>query len=671
MSSESAVAVAITAEISGFREELKKLGPIADANMKAVAAKLDKSIRDLEKAAKASARAGREMNDTYKQTSDAFGKVGSSSAKAAGLLGMFSPQAAAVARALNDVGDAGEVATDAAAGLGLGLGTMAAAAAGVAAVLGVVTFAYEGLTAASEEQARQAKIVEEGMHGVAEAYTAAGRAALDAKLISEGASAADRQRALDLYDLQSAYHKATESSRELVEKNNELLSLPPIPKSWEQAMGGLSRAAGDLADKVDELDGGVTTFNGHLRGGALNFFTMGVDGLTTSTKDLSQESWLAVGTMLQQRAALITKADAEDKARKAAEAHTAAERRKRDGIAAATKEEQEQRAEEQAAAQTYASALDALDAQIEAGRRATMTVEELADAEHRQRMQSIKDQAAMGEASAASDEEAAIAHHAGKEAKRAENARYAAEVEKLRSDAWKKELDATERELQAQKKLHDDIIGYWNQTRSAIVSVADNASQAHVEAVQKLEEAEDQARGRGQASRARYIAKNIAAERAAANEAFTIGQGVQLALAGMNAVQAEMNVLATVPYPATIPAAIAAGATAAADIVSIAAQSPPFHAGGLQGQTGGGPDESIRKFLDGEAALSRQGRRALGDDTINRANAGLPVAAAATPTVRAEVVFGHRHLDRAIRANARRRGTYLNDAAGTTRPGRS
>lgn len=158
MSSESAVAVAITAEISGFREELKKLGPIADANMKAVAAKLDKSIRDLEKAAKASARAGREMNDTYKQTSDAFGKVGSSSAKAAGLLGMFSPQAAAVARALNDVGDAGEVATDAAAGLGLGLGTMAAAAAGVAAVLGVVTFAYEGLTAASEEQARQAKI---------------------------------------------------------------------------------------------------------------------------------------------------------------------------------------------------------------------------------------------------------------------------------------------------------------------------------------------------------------------------------------------------------------------------------------------------------------------------------------------------------------------------------
>lgn len=669
---DTALAVAITAEISGFRNELKKLGPIADENMKAVAAKLDKSIRDLEKSAKASARAGRQMDDAYKQAGSTFGKLGQSGAKAAGLLSMFSPTAAAAARSVNDLGDAGEVATNMAEGLGVSLSTAAAAVGALGAVLSVGAIAYQAFTAEGERQAKQAHIVEEGLKGVHGRLVETNRTLLEATLISSGATAADRAHELAQFDLAHAYAEATAKSRELVVENNKLLALPPIPESWSQAVGVFSRGLGDLADKIDEVDGGIkgSALFG-ARTGAFGLFTSALDGVTTSTKELTQESWLAIGATMQQKAALIVKADADEKARKATEAQAKAEKDRAAAIERARKAHEEAVAEEQAAASTYAGALDFLDSQIVANRKVGLSAEELADVEHAARLQTIRDQRDLAVSSAATADAATMAQAAALEAEATEEQRHVNEVAKIRAEAEAKASDALKRATEEQQRMADAVAGYWRDTGQAIVSFAGGAVQAHVDAVGRLENAEQKARENGHGARAAALAKSLAAERAAANEAFTISQGAQLALAGMNAVQAELNVLATVPYPATIPAAIAAGATAAADIVNIASQSPPFHAGGLQGQTGGGPDESIRKFLDGEAALSRVGRKALGDETINRANAGLPVAAGGAPVVRAEVMLGHRYLDRVIRNNARRRGSWLSEFGATSNPGRS
>jgi len=643
MSSDSAVAVAITAEISGFREELKKLGPIADSNMKAVAAKLDKSIRDLEKAAKSSARSGREMNDVYKQTGDTFGKVGSSSAKAAGLLGMFSPEAAAAARALNDFADGGEVATEGAAALGVsvgtvGLGLVALAAAALPVIGQLQVYQRETAEAAARTEflAAHAHDLDQALRGLedAELRAAVATGQLTAAQAAQAQTDAQAQRAVE--DFAKANEKersaATDAYFASERRLQQLDFLPDVLKTAVDYYGGYTSAQQEALKTVKALDAEESAYTDIVQRTAMAqdvatvataHRTAAADGLRESLQALNEamakETELANANTTSYYGALQSLMDQEEKAR--------------------------------------TSQLEGID-KIEAARAS-----ELADLK-----------ATLDEGLKAVDANSSAAETLREQARESElatNAAYDKQVAAAREDLAKKLADADAKAAAQSQQAAAAARQGWTDAIGAAADMADTIASDHTDAVSKLEEAEQNARERGQGARARAIAKNIAAERQAANEAFTIGQGVQLALAAMNAVQAEMNVLATVPYPATIPAAIAAGATAAADIVAIAAQSPPFHAGGLQGQTGGRPDESIRKFLDGEAALSRQGRRALGDETINRANAGLPVAGNAAPTVRAEVVFGHRHLDRVIRASARRRGTYLNDAAGSGRPGRS
>lgn len=655
--SNPTVGIDITARLDHFRAELEKARELGGDAAKDIMRQLTREVKAAEKASREAAKAAKDLRSSYQVAGDTFGKVGQNSSKMAGLLGLISPRAAEAARTLNDVGDAGEALTAGAEGAGLSLGVVGAGLAGVAAVIGVVALGYEGLTAASEAQARADKIVSDGLASTREQLVGTRRSLLEARLATEGATSAEKARALGLYDADQAYRKATAGARELIEANNKLLAPETlIPESWAEGTGLLSKAMGDLAEEIDRVDGGIDGLA--VKGGLFSFITTGIDGLTDSTKDLQRESYLRLGTMVQERGATILAAAATEKARLAQEAATEAERKRREGIEASKRALAEMRSEEQAAAAAYGGALDFLDGQIKGNRLALLTGEARSTAEHEAALQALRDQRDLAVATAATEDGEATAHAAFLEAKASEDARYYADVAKLRQDAEEKTAARMAKELDDQKRMAAEVRGYWSETGNAVVRLSDGVTSAHVDAVSRLEAAEQQARDSGEASRARSLGKAIQMERQAAQDSFAFSQGAQLALAAMNAVQAEMNVIATVPFPATIPAAISVGAIAAADIAAIASAKPPFHAGGLEGNDTGGPDESWRRFLDGEAALSRTGRRMIGDDAIIRANSGRPVAAA-VPLVQANVSFGHRHFDKFIRRNVSRRGSYL------------
>ena len=81
-----------------------------------------------------------------KKVGDVFGKAGGTAAKLGGALSMISPEAAAAAGAINDLGDVGEVATEIWEGAGAAIQANALVLGTLAAALVVAAAAYRAVT---------------------------------------------------------------------------------------------------------------------------------------------------------------------------------------------------------------------------------------------------------------------------------------------------------------------------------------------------------------------------------------------------------------------------------------------------------------------------------------------------------------------------------------------
>ena len=110
-----------------------------------------------------------------------------------------------------------------------------------------------------------------------------------------------------------------------------------------------------------------------------------------------------------------------------------------------------------------------------------------------------------------------------------------------------------------------------------------------------------------------------------------------------------------------IPGAIEAGVMGAIAVASVVASPPPkLHTGGMA------PDETPATLRAGEAVLSGQGRRTLGDATINAANAGQQPASSAG---RGVVVYKHRAFEYFIADHLGMDGTLARTIRGGDRVG--
>jgi chemotaxis protein histidine kinase CheA len=143
-------------------------------------------------------------------------------------------------------------------------------------------------------------------------------------------------------------------------------------------------------------------------------------------------------------------------------------------------------------------------------------------------------------------------------------------------------------------------------------------------------------------------AEEVAEKRKQAMIAFLIDKAAKLAQALTATALATINALSMPPAPNYIAAGLAA-AGGAVQVATIAAARPSFHSGGMADFS---PDEASAVIRRGEAVLSPQGRRALGDDTIRAANAGM----GSGQTIMVQQVYRHRVFDSFVSDNLRTRG---------------
>lgn len=136
----------------------------------------------------------------------------------------------------------------------------------------------------------------------------------------------------------------------------------------------------------------------------------------------------------------------------------------------------------------------------------------------------------------------------------------------------------------------------------------------------------------------------------AALEAWQVNQAVAIASATIQGIQAVVNALATVPYPAAPIVALAAGAAAGVQIAEIASAEPPsFRAGGIitDASTSRGnllPDARLIAAELGEGVVTRRGVDAAGgEEGVRRLNAGIPPS----PTV-VNLKLRHETIDRVV-----------------------
>lgn len=156
--------------------------------------------------------------------------------------------------------------------------------------------------------------------------------------------------------------------------------------------------------------------------------------------------------------------------------------------------------------------------------------------------------------------------------------------------------------------------------------------------------------------------------RKTAMDLWHVQQGLAIARAVLDAV-AAISAASTLVPPASYVAMTVAGITGAINIAAVAGTPPPkFHAGGLS------PDESPVTMRRGEAMLSGQGRRALGDDTIREANAGRGDSGGGAQ--RGQIVYKHRAFEYFVADHLQMNGTLAKtirkgDRVGQLRRGRA
>jgi len=156
--------------------------------------------------------------------------------------------------------------------------------------------------------------------------------------------------------------------------------------------------------------------------------------------------------------------------------------------------------------------------------------------------------------------------------------------------------------------------------------------------------------------------------RKTAMDLWHVQQGLAIARAALDAV-AAISAASTLVPPASYVAMAVAGITGAINIAAVAGSPPPkFHAGGLS------PDEGSVTMRRGEAMLSGQGRRALGDDTIREANAGRGDSGSGAQ--RGQIVYKHRAFEYFVADHLNMNGTLAKtirkgDRVGQLRRGRA
>lgn len=630
----------IAADLAGLRKALESIPGMTAEQARNMTRELNKSFKSAEQAAKKAGeatkasmeqaeKATRGAADATKGLEDRFGKVGSAAGKLAGGLDLIAPGLGSVGRGIADLADVGEVASGS---MGMsGLAGSAAALAGPLAILGLalspIILAFMVEKNAADDAAEALGRYEEATKNAAAANDEFDRAIGDVndelKLIF-GLETQNEQAARRSEEALRAKVKAANASAQ---------ALIDEAKAQSDAVKGAALVDAGRKAVGSEAIAQYTKMN------AVVDEQTAIIAANNETVELSVEVFKA-------KAKADDQADANAK-RRAASEKAAAEATRRAA-------EAEQRATEALAAhQAMLAPLLAAEKQIES-QRANELEQSGQLAEKLDELRALKLQlAAAGKLSAEEAAKFAAVETAlasdlttallAEETKRQAGIDAIAEKAKAKADKAAEERKAAEEQatasrIQAVAQVADVVAQYTQYSLDQDVAAYEQAQEARANLGKNATKAEKDAAD-----------ERLAITRAAVRKAFLIDKAAKMASAAAATALAIVQALSSAPPPYNFIAAGAVGAAGLIQQAAIASQQPSFHAGGF---VGGAPDEQQATVRRGEAVLNPAGRRAMGDDTIRQANAGM----GGGQVIMVQQVYRHRVFDSFVRDNLRTRG---------------
>ncbi len=631
------VNLTVSADIGDLRRQLESIPGITAEQARLMVAELDRGYKRAEKAAAAAAKATRasmkqaeeatrKASEAGKELGDRFGHVGSGAGKLAGALDMLAPGLGSVGQGIADLADVGEVAAGS-------LGSFAAPAVGAlaaAALLAVPVVMH--LSAEMEAEAEAARVMGLANDYARQQLELQRTAALDLAMATGQMNQAQRDEieirhtaALGLADYLDGLAETSAEALKLENRNRAIvdtfgdiatLAGGPITVllALASAMGASVPTAAELTEKVGSFLGVIGKYDAAQTSAARA--TEQVTQKTKKTRDEQIKASQAKATHVASSVKL-TKALKEEKVQM-------------DALEAAQRTIEQARTAELTESQKLTEQLGKLKQErIDLSAAGTLTgndAEKYAAAEIALAQQ-------VTDARIEEELRAVTAIQAYEDAARAEQD----EAEKIRKE---KEREALNYKLAAIQQVTDVIAEYTQAQLDGEVAAYEQAQAARSALSRNASDAEK-----------KLADERLAATRAAARKAFLIDKAAKMASAAAATALAVVQALSSAPPPFNY---IAAGAVGAAGLVQqgvIMAQQPTFHAGGFVGG-GMAPDEQQATVRRGEAVLSPVGRRAMGDDTIRAANAGM----GSGQTIMVQQVYRHRVFDSFVSDNLRTRG---------------
>lgn len=204
-----------------------------------------------------------------------------------------------------------------------------------------------------------------------------------------------------------------------------------------------------------------------------------------------------------------------------------------------------------------------------------------------------------------------------------------------------------QREIERQKEIQRAAVAAVQSSLDVMTDGFEELYDNRADIVSRLEEQLDRSEEYLTDAQREELEKRIEDQRAAARKAFEVAKAFKIAQAVIATYAAANEALASAPFPLNLVNAGLVTAAGLVNVATIASQQPAFHRGGMV-------DEVPINALRGEAVLSRQGRAMIGDETINRANAGASSGGSGATVV--YQVYDRRILDRVTMATIKAGG---------------
>lgn len=615
----ASVELSVDANLSGLRSQLESIPGLTAEQARLMTAELNKSIKASERAAKAAAEASKramqqatagakEASAAVADTGDAFGKVGSNSAKLAGALSMVSPAFGDAARNVADFADVGEVASSV-------LGKMGPIGAGVAVGLGVLAVAIplvsEALSDQSVESAelmRQYGLLETATYNAAEAQRA-----------YDGALSKVRTETDLVLGLKSKERAATDASIQAFREQTQA--------QIDAQQAAIVRAALTKDQIKDDIAAGATVSD---RVELEKRFA-------ARLVELDQIQRAARGEQAKSKAELERYIEIKEGELAVTEkaAQTVAAKAKADAIAAqATKAKKDAEEKDAAAIKAITDEIDAylkIDADwqrsLEQGR---VAAEAQAQAITDKTVKAIETYSAKLSSLVPSqplsdvDELQLLIADLDLAMQRAPTEELGMRF-KAMSDEAVAALEALQTKTEEAFTIDQaaaffaGVQTYASDLFSNLQSLSDFYAEQTATELHNAVAARKALGDDATADEKKQAKERVEDAREASRKQFELTKALQIAQITINTAGAVAQALASSPPPFNAIAAIAAGAAGAVQLATVQATQPKFHKGGLIGQ----PDESMAVVRAGEAVLNPMGRSMLGDNAIREANAGI------------------------------------------------